>query len=328
MSGPFFSVLVTAYNRASEVERCVRSCIEQTFGDFEIVVVDDASTDATAAVLAAVPDPRLRVVSHDRNRGISPARATAVDHARGEWLVMVDSDWELFPHTLARLRMLIDTLPPGVRIIRSRLESEDGTAMPGVMPARITDYRGRLEWLEALAVAGASSDAGHCIQRGVFEHTNYFDRRGALETLWETDLARREPSLWVPDILGRQYVDAANSHTRDASAARLIPRLLSEAPDALWMAETMLAEHGPELARHAPRYRRWLLESAALQAFLAGKRRAGLRHARAALRTGPADPQLWATIALGALGPRALAEAKLAGRRWRSLRPSTPPSGD
>ena len=94
---PFFSVLITAFNRQHEIERCVRSCIRQTFDDFEIVVVDDASTDATAGVLAAIDEPRLRVVTHERNRGISPARATTVAHARGEWLVMVDSDWELFP---------------------------------------------------------------------------------------------------------------------------------------------------------------------------------------------------------------------------------------
>jgi hypothetical protein len=321
MPGPFFSVLITTYNRAEDVERCVRSCLQQTFGDFEIVVVDDASTDATPAVLAALDDPRLRVVTHERNRGISPARATAVDHAQGEWLVMVDSDWELLPHTLARLRKLIAELPSGVRIIRSRLQRDDGQIDPTILPNGVTDYHGRLAWLEALAVEGASSDAGHCIHRGVFETTNYFgDRRGATETLWETNLARRESSLWVSDVLGRQHTDASNSHTRDASASRLIPRLLEEAPDALWMAETMLSEHEAELARYAPHYRRWLLESAALQAFLAGDRRAGIRHTGAARRAGSAGTQLWITLGLGVLGPRALARAKLAGRRLRSWR--------
>jgi glycosyltransferase involved in cell wall biosynthesis len=321
MPGPFFSVLITTYNRAEDVERCVRSCLQQTFRDFEVVVVDDASTDATPAVLTALDDPRLRIVTHERNRGISPARATAVDHAQGEWLVMVDSDWELLPHTLARLRKLIAGLPSGVRIIRSRLQRDDGQIDPTIVPNGVTDYHGRLAWLEALAVEGASSDAGHCIHRGVFETTNYFgDRRGATETLWETNLARRESSLWVYDILGRQHTDASNSHTRDASASRLIPRLLGEAPDALWMAETMLSEHGAELARYAPHYRRWLLESAALQAFLAGDRRAGIRHTGAARRAGSAGAQLWITLGLGVLGPRALAHAKLAGRRLRSWR--------
>ena len=318
---PFFSVLITAFNRQNQIERCVRSCIHQTFDDFEIVVVDDASTDATAAMLAAIEEPRLRVVTHERNRGISPARATTVANARGEWLVMVDSDWELFPQCLARLRALIDGLPPGVRIIRSRLRWDDGSISPAVMPAEpVTDYRGRLRWLETVAAQKGSSDAGQCMRRSVFESTSYFsDRRGAVEPLWELDLARREPSLWVADVLGAQHVDAVNSHTRDASA-RLIPRLLEEAPDVRWMAATMLHEHGADLARYAPHYRGWVLNSAALESFLAGDRRGGVRYARSAARAGAGDPKLLATVALGLLGPRALARSKVAGRRWRSGR--------
>lgn len=318
---PFFSVLITAFNRQDQIERCVLSCIHQTFDDFEIVVVDDASTDATGAVLAAIDEPSLRVVTHDRNRGISPARATTVAHARGQWLVMVDSDWELFPQSLARLRALIDELPPGVRIIRSRLRWDDGSLSPAVMPAEpVTEYEGRLRWLEAVAVQGGSSDAAHCVHRSVFETRSYFsDRRGAVEPLWELDLARREASLWVSDVLGAQHVDAVNSSTRDASAG-LLPRLLDEAPDMRWMAATMLSGHGAELARLAPHYRAWLLNCAALESLLSGDRRGGVRYTWSAARAGTAGPKLAATLALGLLGPGVLARSKAAARRWRTSR--------
>lgn len=320
---PFFSVLITAYNRQDQIERCVRSCIQQSFEDYEVVVVDDASTDGTRAVLAAIEDSRLRVITHATNRGISPARATTVSHARGEWLVMLDSDWELLPHSLARLRTLIDELPPGVRMIRSRLQWDDGSVSPAVLPATpITDYRRRLEWLEAVAVQGGSSDAGHCIHRAVFEGGNYpTDRRGGIETLWETNTARREASLWVSDVLGLEHVDAINSASRDASIARLFPRLLSEAPDRRWMAETMLAEHSVALMRHAPHYRTWLLKTAALESFLVGDRVAGIRHTQEAWRAGAVGKQELATLILGVLDRRTLAYARLAGRRWRAWLP-------
>lgn len=313
---PFFSVLVTAYNRAEHVERCVRSVLAQTLADYELVVVDDASTDATPTVLAAVADPRLRVFRHDRNRGISPARATAVDHACGEWFVVLDSDWELFPHTLARLRALIDKRATPVKVIRSCLRCDDGTVVPQVMPLGITDYRERLRWMEKLMLEDAGADAGHCVHHSVFETVNYYrDRRGSLEILWETDLALHEQSLWVRDILGKQHLDAANSHTRDARAKYVIPRLLHEAGDDLWMAETMLSEHGEALAEHAPHVRMSLLRRAASQAFLLGDRRTGLRHTVAAARCGSRGIKLWATAGLGVLGPRALASAVLAKRR-------------
>ena len=88
---------MTAYNREREVLRCVASCMDQAPEDFELVVVDDGSTDGTAMALKAVAEPRLRVIRHDRNRGISTARATAVDQATGNWLVMLDSDWSCCP---------------------------------------------------------------------------------------------------------------------------------------------------------------------------------------------------------------------------------------
>jgi Glycosyl transferase family 2 len=321
MPGPFFSVLVTAYNRADQIERCIRSCTEQTFQDLEVVVVDDASTDATLTVLAAMAEPRVRVIRHERNRGISPARATTVEHARGQWLVILDSDWELLPHSLARLKALIDTLPAGVSIIRSCLRFDDGSISPSVLPDGVTDYHGRLVWLEALAVGGGGSDAGHCIRRDVFETGEHFhEGRGLFESLWETNLARRELSLWVSDVLGLEHVDAANSSTREANASRLIPRMLAEAPDFRWQVEAMLSEHGSALALYAPHYRREVLERAALETFLAGDRAAGVRHTRAALAAGAGGAQIWATLVLGLLGPRRLAHAKLAGRQWRSRR--------
>jgi Glycosyl transferase family 2 len=322
---PFFSVLITAYNRAELAKRCVGSCVQQTFSDFEIVVVDDASTDSTHAVLSALGEPRLRIVRHEHNQGYFAARATAFDHARGEWIVMVDSDDELLPHSLARLRELIDGLPSGVNIIRSRHQLDDGSLAPDIMPSGVTDYHGRLLWLEAVAVGSANTDAGHCMHRSILEAANYFrDRRGVVEPLWELNLARTEPSLWVPDVLGLVHADAPNRHSRDSSASRLIPQLLSEAPDALWMAETMLQQHGAVLARYAPRYRRWLLESAALQALLAGHRLRGMRHTRNAWQAGAARSKMLATLVLGAMGPRALAYAKVAGRQWRARRTTRP----
>lgn len=320
MSTPFFSVLVTAYNREHHILRCVRSCLAQDFQDFEIVIADDGSTDGTAATLAAIAEPRIRIVRHERNRGISPARATAVDNARGEWLVMLDSDWELVPHSLARLRELICGLPPEVRIIRSRLQWDDGRVGPSVMPTGVTDYRGRLRWMEAVTLAKSDSDAGHCIHRSVFDSTNYFeDRRGAMEALWELDLARRERSLWVEDVLGLEHSDAPNSHSRDGTA-QVVARLLTEAPDALWMAETLLATHADGLATDAPHYRIRIMERAAREAFLAGHRLTGIRHSWAVARGGALSPKLVETVVLGTISAGTLAHVKARGRRLRAWR--------
>jgi glycosyltransferase involved in cell wall biosynthesis len=316
---PLFSVVVTTYNREDIVRRCVDSCLAQTLDDFEVVVVDDASSDDTVIAIERYEDPRVRVVAHEVNRGISTGRHTGTVHARGEWVVVVDSDWELYPHTLQRLRELIDALPPGVRAIRSQLRWDDGRVTPHFMPAQPIGYEGRIEWVEE----EGGWDAGRCIKREVFERNPYIvDRRGAMEALWELDLARNETTLCVEEVLGKEHDDAANSYLRSVDSS-LIPRLYAEAPDMLWMAETALARHGEALRRRGPRQYAIFSRFGASSAFLLGRRRLGLRLALRSLRVRPLDPMMWATVAVGIWGRRAAARGALAFRRlnaWRSSR--------
>ena len=316
MSEPFFSILVTTYNRAGLIRRCVDSALEQTFSDFEVVLVDDGSADDTQDVLAKLSDPRLRVISHDTNRGISPARRTAVEHARGEWLVICDSDWELFPHTLQRFYEILEQMPADARILRSRMVWDDGRITPSEVPSGVTDYIGRIQWRERLAERDDyETDAAYCAHRSVFERTPFFsDRRGAMEILWELDLARHERSYFVTEVLLRGHVDAPNSHLR-GHGPDLMPRLLDEAPDALWMAETSLAEHGSALERYGPRQRRVLVRMAAVQSFLTAHRRKGIGYIRESLRHDRRDPLTWGGLVLGILGPRAVASGILLQRR-------------
>jgi cellulose synthase/poly-beta-1,6-N-acetylglucosamine synthase-like glycosyltransferase len=318
MSTPFFSIVVPTYNRSGIVERCIDSCLAQSFADFEVVVVDDNSSDHTLDLLERYEDPRLRVVVHDRNRGINPSRQTGVANARGGWIVIVDSDWEMLPDALARLHEIIEGLPKGVRVIRSRLLWDDGAITPIFTPTEPIDYEGRIRWAEA----EGGHDATHCMHRSVFEKTPFFaDRRGAMETLYELELAENETTLCVDDVLGREHTDAPNSWLRSATASEMVPRLFSEAPDMLWMAETTLERHGDGLRRNGPRQYVTMLRVASVQAFLTGQRRKGARYAIKALRRRPLEPMAWVTLFLGLIGPRAVARGTLALRRfsaWRS----------
>ncbi len=318
MATPFFSIVVPTYNRERIVCRCVDSCLRQSFEDFELIVVDDHSTDGTIAVLERYDDPRLKVVRHECNRGISPSRHTGVVNSTGTWVVIVDSDWELLPEALERMREIVSELPDDVRVMRSRLIWDDGRVTPLFTPPEPIGYEGRISWAEA----EGGNDATHCIHRSVFEATPLFgERRGAVETLWELELASEEKVLYVDDVLGHEHTDAANSWLRSAAAEELMPRLFSDAPDMLWMAETALRRHGEALRRHGPRQYMTILRVASVQAFLLGQRRAGVRYAVAALRRRPLEPQAWVTLALGLIGPRAVAHGTLALRRliaWRS----------
>lgn len=318
MSAPFFSLVITTYNRARIVCRCIDSCLAQGFEGFEgfeIVVVDDGSSDDTQAVLRErYDDPRLRIVAHEANRGINPSRHTGATEAKGEWVVVIDSDDELMPGALARLRELIEGLPPGVRVLRSRQVHDDGHITPSFVPdGHPYGYEGRIRWAEA----EGGNDAARCIARAVFAETPYIDgRRGAMETLFELNLAERETSVCVEDVTTKVHADAPDSWLRAAAATDVIPRLQREAPDMLWMAETVLERHGYALQRWGPRQHVTVLRIGATQAFILGKRRLGLRYSLRALRRRPLASAAWATLLLGLLGPGATARGAVAYRRF------------
>jgi glycosyltransferase involved in cell wall biosynthesis len=313
MSHPSFSIVITTYNRARIVRRCIDSCLAQSFADLEIVVVDDGSSDDTAAVLAEhYDDQRLRIVAHESNRGINPSRHTGAGNARGEWVVVIDSDDELLPGALQRLHELIAGLPEGVRVLRSRQVHDDGHVTPSFVPPGPYDYEGRIRWAEA----EGGNDAGRCLKREVFAESPYIDgRRGAMETLFELNLAEKETSVCVEDVLTAVHADADNSWLRAVKSAEVIPRLRREAPDMLWMAETVLERHGDALRRYGPRQYVIVLRIAATQAFLLGRRRDGAHYTLRALRHKPLAPAAWITLLLGLLGPQAVARGAVLHRR-------------
>ena len=93
-TAPLISVVMPAYNAAAYLPATVRSVLRQTFRDIELLVVDDGSTDDTAAAAldAAEGDARLRVISPGVNQGRSAARNLGIDAARGDWVCPTDAD--------------------------------------------------------------------------------------------------------------------------------------------------------------------------------------------------------------------------------------------
>lgn len=106
---PRVSVIIPTYNRADKLPRSIESVLDQTLEDFELLVVDDGSTDDTAAVVTGYDDPRVKYVPHEVNRGASAARNTGIDNAEGDYVALLDSDDEFAPEKLERQVGLLDS---------------------------------------------------------------------------------------------------------------------------------------------------------------------------------------------------------------------------
>jgi glycosyltransferase involved in cell wall biosynthesis len=95
---PKVSIILPTFNRADTIVRAIKSAQAQTFQDWELIVVDDGSTDNTAALIDGM-DRRLTLIRQE-NRGFTEARNTGIRSAGGNYLAFLDSDDEFLPHHL------------------------------------------------------------------------------------------------------------------------------------------------------------------------------------------------------------------------------------
>ena len=109
------SIIVPVYNTASLLPRCIDSILNQGFRDFELILIDDGSTDGSSSICDdyMIKDGRIKVF-HKKNEGVSSARNLGLGYASGEWVYFVDSDDELLPNGL---QVLVDCIDNDVDIV-------------------------------------------------------------------------------------------------------------------------------------------------------------------------------------------------------------------
>jgi glycosyltransferase involved in cell wall biosynthesis len=105
------SIVMPTFDRATTLPRAIDSVLMQDHDEWELIVVDDGSSDATSDVLAKFDDPRIRVVRHAVNRGVTAAKNTGLDLVGGDWFTVLDSDDELVPEALSTLLAVTDSHP-------------------------------------------------------------------------------------------------------------------------------------------------------------------------------------------------------------------------
>lgn len=131
-AAPVFTVFIPTYNRAHLLPRAFASIEAQTFRDFEVVIVDDGSTDGTEALVRAWQARVAFPVAYVRqpNQGKYAAQNAGVERAKGEFLVLLDSDDRLLPDSLERLLRHWESIPPAARHryagVEGLVESMDG----------------------------------------------------------------------------------------------------------------------------------------------------------------------------------------------------------
>jgi len=124
---PKVTVFIPVYNREQYVGEAIESILAQTFSDFEILLVDDGSTDASVERIRSFSDPRIRLVSNEINLGIPKTRNKGVELARGQYMAMLDSDDRAYPNRLEKQVAFLDNHPEHAQVGSwCRMMDQDG----------------------------------------------------------------------------------------------------------------------------------------------------------------------------------------------------------
>lgn len=110
MNSPYFSVIVPVYNREDLVERAIESVLKQSFKDYELILINDGSTDNTLDVLNSYKSDNVHILTQE-NLGVSRARNNAAKRANGKYLSFLDSDDEWLEHKLQKQYFYLENNP-------------------------------------------------------------------------------------------------------------------------------------------------------------------------------------------------------------------------
>lgn len=307
-----FSIVIPLYNKAPYITDTLKSALAQTFTDFEVIVVDDGSTDDGPALVDALGDPRVRLVRQP-NAGVSAARNHGVTLARGEWVAFLDADDWHHPHYLATLLAAQDACPEADTVATGFMPVPDKPAMwpprwpdhtspPGV--ERITDLPAR--WMKGPSLCTSAVSVRTSRLRQMQPCFPPGESQGEDLDLWFR-LAEQTPIALVQAPLMAYRVEAEGSLTTRHNTLAVPPflqRMRSRAisggmqpclrESILWLA----AQHEVTLAR---------------QAMISGQRMQGLRwlyRGRRAITSG----RWWLTVAIALFLP---GQALRNWERWR-----------
>jgi len=233
--GPKVSVIIPTYNRSPIVGRAIRSVLNQTYKNLELIIVNDASEDETEKVVKNIKDERIIYLSHEKNKGGGAARNTGLKVASGKYVALLDDDDEWLLEKVEKQIKKFQTLSnANVGLIYSGfyyVSGKNGKFIMEIQPV----LRGKvyISLLEACILGSPTP----LIEKTCFQKAGFYDEK--LPSCQDWDMWIRISKYYefdfVPDVLAKTYIHGKQiSVNLDAK---------------IWARERILQKHFEELQR-------------------------------------------------------------------------------
>lgn len=211
---PFFSVILPTYNRAHAIKHAIDSILKQTFQNFEVIVIDDASSDQTQGIVESIKDNRVHYILNQTNQERCVTRNIGIKRAKGKYICFLDSDDYHLPFHLEKLHTNIQSHqePIGFFFTNAWDETEDGVRTERLCPD-IDNYD-----LYTYFLRFTVNPQRWCVHSSIFEKVQ-FDPEVIICEDMDTSLRIVKEGFQVVQVKERTtvYVSAADSFTHGDS---------------------------------------------------------------------------------------------------------------
>lgn len=184
---PAISIIIPTYNRANLIGKSINSVLNQTFKDFEIIIVDDGSTDNTENIVKNFDDRRIRYIKNKRNKGACAARNAGIKIAKGKYIAFQDSDDEWLPEKLEKQIKFFRTAKSKIGIVYTaywQIKNGNKIYMP---PKRVKQRNGNI--YKELLKSSFIGNQTILLKKECFKKSGVFDEN--LPRLQDWDLVLR-----------------------------------------------------------------------------------------------------------------------------------------
>jgi glycosyltransferase involved in cell wall biosynthesis len=246
---PTFSVVIPTYNRPTLLPRAIKSVLSQTWADFELIIVDDASPTSLKEVVGIFQDPRIVYLRHEINGGTARALNTGIGQVTGKYVSILGDDDEYLPTFLEETRLAFETASEDVGLAWSGVQTVKDTP-EGEVCLKEEVWQPRFEsreqaYLSFLRSRRIGTGCGITVRRGCFEVVGLFDETmsKAEDTDFFIRLVRHFDFIIIPSVLIKIHLHSGprlTTYDQQMGAAyeKIIQKniaALREHPD-LWVA--------------------------------------------------------------------------------------------
>lgn len=280
------SVVTPTYNRPELLINSVNSVLSQTYSDFELIVIDDCSSDNTPGVLKGFRDERLKVIRNSSNKGIAAVRNIGVTSSQGKYIAFLDDDDEWLPDKLEKQIRIMENSPESLGCVYSGCltTGPDGSE---IVSTSIPRYRNKV--LNELLLENFITTSTTLVKKSSIEKAGLFDE----------DIPYGEDyDMWIRIAEDFEFDFAPEPLTKYRIHPNSITRNYAKVINGI---EKILSKHRSLFARNKKAYCNHLLFLGVIYCY-SGKTGEGIKTFMQAIRAYPFDARLYYNLALSLLG--------------------------